>query len=70
MASLTVYKLLGGHSHNALLLSQDTINIKFASSFLVFRTFGRYDFGLVLLLFLHGVNVFLTYFRDQACHLL
>lgn len=55
-------------------LNTDTINIISTHSFPrigpVFRTFGCRDSGMALLLFLHGVNVFLTYFRDQACHLL
>lgn len=54
------------------LLAKDTTDIRSTSSFpraLCFRTFDCCNFGLALLLFLHGVNVFLTYLRDQACHL-
>lgn len=58
---------------NAQLLSKDIINIKFESFLLWFLFSGHLavvTLVLFLLLFLHGVNVFLTYFRDQACHLL
>lgn len=58
---------------NAQLLSKDIINITFESFLLWFLFSGHLavvTLVLFLLLFLHGVNVFLTYFRDQACHLL